>query len=158
MFATGLLFAALSSAPVVAGGCGDACRLEDRTGPTALDEATFLSLRADWADDPLGTPTEALESLLFWADGTRSWLDALGPGPLSPQQDAWLRHQLDRDAYDMEMRLVDDRGDVRGTLEAQDLPFDHKEHLSFEGTGALQTLVTAGRSKRVGLAHLWSRW
>ena len=100
-----------------------------------------------------------METLLFHWDGTKLWLDALGAPGLNPQQEAFLRQELSRDTYDMEMRLVDDDGSVRATVTRSDVPLDHKEHLEFDLDGSgLQAFITSWRSKRVGLHHLWSRW
>lgn len=160
MFASLGLLAALLGAPVAqAGGCGETCTLEARHGPAALSEADYRELLATWAEEPLGEPTQALETLLFHWDGTKLWLDTVGAPGLSPQQEAFLRYELSRDSYDMEMRLVDDTGAVRATVSRTDVPFDHKEHLAFElDDSGLQAFITSGRSKRVGLHHLWSRW
>ena len=143
----------------LAGGCGDTCSLEDRHGPPALSEADYLDLIEAWSHEPLGEATQSLETLLFHWDGTKLWLDALGAPGLNPQQEAFLRRELSRDSYDMEMRLLDDDGSVRATVTRSDVPLDHKEHLEFDLDGSgLQAFITSGRSKRVGLHHLWSRW
>ena len=56
------------------------------------------------------------------------------------------------------MGIVDEHGVVRGTLDSSSFPLKEKRHLSFDGPGSLGWLETGGKIKRVGLAHLWSRW
>lgn len=161
MGALPLLLGALlaSSPPALASGCGETCALEDHHGPPALTRADYLELLGTWSHEPLGDPTEALETLLYHWDGTLMWMGELGTPGLNPQQAAFLQDELARQTYDMEMRLVEDGGQIRATLAAADLPLDHKEHLTFDLDGSgLQPFLTSGRSKRVGLGHLWSRW
>lgn len=66
--------------------------------------------------------------------------------------------ELSRDVVRVEMRLVDDAGNVRGELSHRMVPLSQKQHLTFAETGTLGAFLTAGRVKRVGLGHLWSRW
>ena len=42
--------------------------------------------------------------------------------------------------------------------DSSSFPLKEKRHLSFDGPGSLGWLETGGKIKRVGLAHLWSRW
>lgn len=153
-----VLALALVSPTVHAGGCGETCSLDGNKGVLALSEADFVALRDTWAQEPLGPATGALETMLFHHQASAQWLEILGPGPLSPAQARFLETELARNEYSMEMRLVDDAGQIRGHVGLDASPFDHKAHLYFDDTGSLGALLTSGRAKRVGLAHIWSRW
>ena len=48
--------------------------------------------------------------------------------------------------------------DIVTKMESGDFTLREKQHLPFEETKTLGWLQTAGKVKRVGLSHLWSRW
>ena len=106
---------------------------------------------------PIASPTLALESLLFYRADTLSYLARTGPGDLDPGKLAWLRAELERDHAEVEMRLVDASGAVRGTLNEW-VPLVEKQHLRLKGTGSLGRLAINGKVKRVGVDHLWARF
>ena len=137
--------------------CKTTCSLGDRQGELHLSDGEIEVLLEDWNTQPLGEPTIELETLLFYFKDTRSWLDR-NEAPLDGAHLAFLRHELSRDQVTIEMRLLDDAGEVRGTLASSDIPLKEKQHIAFEGTGSLGHLETSGKVKRVGLGHLWSRW
>ncbi len=144
-------------APIVSD-CGGSCALP---GPPAagegLGEREFLDLLAQWSAEPLGEPTLSLETLLFHGPDTAALL-ALHPDQLSPEREVFLRDELARSTVRVAMRLVDEDGAIRGTLDSGDFPLKAKQHLAFADTGSLGWLETGGKVKRVGLGHLWSRW
>ena len=69
----------------------------------------------------------------------------------------WVDRELSRQTVDIAFRLVDETGAVRGEIR-QDLPLKIKQHLVLEGTGSLKRIEVSGKTKRVGLHHLWSRF
>lgn len=138
--------------------CTGSCSLGDRPQTTAaFSEEAFLDALETWAAEPLGEPTLALETLLFHGAETVGWL-SVHADTLSADQQAFLRHELSRDQVEIEMRLIDDDGVERGVLRSGIFSLREKQHLVFEGTDTLMRLETGGKVKRVGLAHLWSRW
>lgn len=139
------------------GGCASSCALDAAPAP-AMTRADFEGLLATWATEPVGEPTLALETLLFHGPETLAWRDHLGDGPLDRAHTDFLDAELARDRVHVEMQVLDEHGDTRGTLVASNIPLAEKQHLTFSGTGSLGHLETGGKVKRVGLGHLWSRW
>ena len=142
--------------PGSGGGCSETCSLSD--APEGQIEAEFRESLVAWLGQPMADASLPLETLLYYGESTRHFLSSLSDLGLSNARQAFLQAELDRDQVYMEMRVVDDEGQVRGTLKASGIPFGEKQHLRFEGTGSLGHLETGGRVRRVGLAHLWSRW
>jgi len=152
----GFLSTAWADVPGRGGGCSETCSLKD--GPKGQTEAEFRSTVQAWLKEPVAAASLPLETLLFYGDTTRDYLNGLDGLALSTARRAFLMTELARDQVAVEMRVVDDQGRIRGTMQASDVPFGKKQHLRFKGTGTLGHLETGGRVKRVGLAHLWSRW
>ncbi|MEL6349820.1 MAG: hypothetical protein AAFV53_42345 [Myxococcota bacterium] len=147
-----------SVAPVKHPDCAGSCAVADAPEVVApFSEAEFLEAVETWKTEPLGEPTLALETLLFHGAQTVGWLSVHG-AQLEPERRAFLDHELARTDVQIEMRLVDEDGRRRGWLRSGTFPLKEKQHLVFEGTDALMRLETGGKVKRVGLAHLWSRW
>ena len=138
--------------------CKTSCSLGDQTDEHHLSDGEVEVLLEDWNLQPLGEPTIELETLLFYFKDTQHFLDEHGALGLDPQHEAFLRQELARDTVTMEMRLLDSQGQVRGTIPPTEIPLKEKQHITFAGTGSLKHLETGGKVKRVGLAHLWSRW
>lgn len=137
--------------------CKTTCSLGDAQESEHLSHEELDRLLETWSTQALDDPTIELETLLFHFQDTRSHL-AQNDVPLDDAHLAYLHQELSRDAVTIEMRLLDERGEVRGTLASTDVPLKEKQHIQFQGTGSLGHLETAGKVKRVGLGHLWSRW
>ena len=135
------------------GGCATACAITD---PHISQEEWLVALDA-WSQQEIGVSTPELDTLLFYFKDSLAWLPVFGT-QLDDMHYAFLEHELYRDEVDIEMRLVDEFGKVRGTLDSKPFPLKEKQHLVFAGTNSLGWLETGGKVKRVGLAHLWSRW
>ncbi len=146
---------ALLAAPAPAAGCDSGC--EPGASHALSDEDFGLWLRS-YAQDPPEAPDLALETLLFYGQHTREQLDRLGYGPLDAAHRATLDRELARDAVVVEMRLVDEGGAVRALLPPREIPLVEKQHLALEGSDSLGPIIAGGKVKRVGLAHLWTRW
>lgn len=142
-------------APAAAAGCDTSC---ESAHAHDLSDEDFALWLASYAADAPEEPGLALETLLFHGRHTREQLDRLGYGPLDEAHRAVLDRELARDAVVVEMRLLDEDGAVRALLPATEIPLVEKQHLALEGTGSLGQLITGGKVKRVGLAHLWTRW
>ena len=138
--------------------CKTSCSLGDQTEDMHLTEGELAVLLEDWNTQRLGEPTIELETLLFYFHDTEHYLTEHGSHALDEQHDEFLRRELARDTVTMEMRLLDAEGQVRGTVPPTEIPLKEKQHITFAGTGSLKHLETGGKVKRVGLAHLWSRW
>jgi hypothetical protein len=141
-----------TTAPDCAKGC--AAPTPDETHPLSDDEA--LEHFAAYAARPADEPSEALETLLFHPRVSRALLDAL-PDLLPTAHEAFLRHELGRTRVEVAFRLVDDDGAILGQA-VRTAPLKEKQHIILEGTGPLKHIEISGKTKRVGLHHLWSRW
>jgi len=135
------------------GGCNSACSITERH----ISEEDWLAAFDKWTSQPIGEATIELETLLFYVRETRSWLAVHGSS-LTEEQRAFLEHELSRDQIDIQMRIIDEYGQMRGTLQSVPIFLKEKQHIPFQGTGSLGMLETSGKVKRVGLKHLWSRW
>jgi hypothetical protein len=94
---------------------------------------------------------------LFYAKQSKEWLSIFG-SDLDDAHYQFLVHELSRNQVDIEMRLVDEVGEVRGELDSRPFFLKEKQHLTFSHTQSLGWFETGGKVKRVGLSHLWSRW
>jgi hypothetical protein len=138
--------------------CAGSCALSGSHGETEeISESAFLGWLTQWAEEPIGEPTLALETILFHGHRSEALLEKHGQR-LDPEHREYLTRELSRHTVRMSMRLVDENGVVRGTLDSDGFPLKEKQHLSFADTGSLGWLETGGKIKRVGLGHLWSRW
>ena len=109
------------------------------------------------AQAPVGQATLGIETLLFHAAETERLLEREGTGPLSEAHIRWLEHELARQTVDLSFRLVTEDGRVLGALQQQ-VALKTKQHLLLEDTDTLETIEVSGKTKRVGLHHLWSRF
>lgn len=126
----------------------------DETHPLEEDEG--LAHLEGYAKGPLGVATEDLETLLFHREVALRLLDN-HPGLLPIDHERFLREELARTRVEVAFRLVDDAGNVHG--EAVRIgPLKEKQHVVLNGTGSLKHIEISGKTKRVGLQHLWSRW
>ncbi|MCA9571548.1 MAG: hypothetical protein KC656_27105 [Myxococcales bacterium] len=141
---------------VDAADCAKGC-----SGPTPDDlhplehDAAIAHLRA-WQEQPVGEATEDLETLLFHRKVALEVLDQHGD-VLDTAHADFLRAELSRNRVEVAFRLVDDDGVVLGES-ARTSPLKEKQHIVLEQTGSLKHIVISGKTKRVGLHHLWSRW
>ena len=92
-------------------GCSKtSCSLGD-AAHHSLGEDEFVALLDQWAAEPLGESTLALDTLLFDAERSSALLDVYGDR-LAPERRAYLERELARTEVVVEMRLVDEKGTV----------------------------------------------
>ena len=133
------------------------CGTVDTRDPEYTSDV-FVELLRTWQSEPIGESTLALDTLLFHGWESVEYLELLGADPLDADHEAFLKRELAKHAVDVEMRLIDDKGQVRGEMSSTDVPLKEKQHLVFSGVGSLKHFEASGKVKRVGLHHLWSRW
>ena len=152
------LLGLMAGGPVFAGGggCAETCALSE--APDLQSETEFRATLSDWMSQEEQAASLPLETLLFYSGSTLHFLASLDDLTLSADRRRFLKNELARTKVTMEMRLVSDSGDVRGTVLAADVPLGEKQHLRFQATGSLGHLESGGRVRRVGLNHIWSRW
>ena len=136
-----------------AGGCATSCALDAK----AITQEEWYSHLIAWGKQEIGVSTQELDTLLFYAKQSKEWLETFG-SDLDDAHYQFLVHELSRNQVDIEMRLVDEFDQTRGILDSRSFYLKEKQHLAFRNTQSLGALETGGKVKRVGLAHLWSRW
>ena len=136
--------------------CISSCSVQDDTHKEIPKEEWLENLET-WSKEPIGEGTLALETLLFYADQSLSLLP-LYEDKVDTYHLDFLYTELHRDQVYIEMRIIDENNEMRAKMESGDFTLRDKQHLPFEETKTLGWLQTAGKVKRVGLAHLWSRW
>ena len=136
-----------------AGGCATSCALDGKS----ISQEEWLNHLDTWAKQDIGVSTKELDTLLFYAKESKEWLSIFG-SDLDQEHYHFLVHELSRNKVDIEMRLIDEFGEIRGELDSRPFFLKEKQHLSFSKTQTLGWFETGGKVKRVGLAHLWSRW
>jgi hypothetical protein len=143
--------------PVEAADCVSGCAAPtpDETHPISIEEID-ANLVA-WAEQPIGDATLELETLLFHGRKVSSHLTVFGGGPLDAEHLSFLQRELARDHVEVHFRLVDAAGNIRGERRER-VPLKDKQHLALNATGTLGHAEVAGKVKRVGLHHLWTRW
>ena len=137
--------------------CQGGCAFEPDDDGETLSGQGFRDALAEVASLPPGSPSQGLDTLLFYAEDTLAFIDAEGTEPLSEIHVAFLTAELERTAVVVQMRIIDEEGAIRGE-EDESIPLGIKQHLHLENTGSLGRVESGGTVKRVGLNHLWSRW
>ena len=134
-------------------GCASSCSLEEQK----ISQEDWLQAFDAWSSQEVGVSTPELDILLFHSKYSLQWLGVFG-AELDDEHYFFLERELRRNLVDVEMRLVDEFGTMRGVLKSRPFHLKEKQHLPFSETKTLRWLETGGKVKRVGLAHLWSRW
>ena len=98
----------------------------------------------------------ALDQLVYYGPQTLRMLDSVGTGNLTSAQTELLRRELRRTHALIEIRVVDEHGDIRTWLPSTRVPLDRRHVFEMEVKN-LQPLITSGTVKRVGLDYLWVR-
>lgn len=99
----------------------------------------------------------ALETLLFHGPQVGDLIDRLGTGPLADSEVETLRYELSKTHVRLWMRLVDQKGVVRASIENERFPIAEKTHVHFPDTRDMDALKVSGTIFRTGLHHLWTR-
>ena len=136
--------------------CSSGCYLDDDT-PLAINESVWLQHLRLWAQQPVGTSTTDLDTLLFYREQSLSLLPSYQQ-ELKAEHLAYLQAQLLYNSASIEMQITDETGRLRGSLASANFTLRKKQHFQFSDTKNLGQVITAGRVQRVGLHHVWSRW
>jgi len=135
--------------------CASGCATSNHpTEPLSVEH--FQQLLARYSVEPMEESSLALESLLYFGRQTRKLLDQYGNAPLDPVRSALLDQELERTFALIEIRVLDEAGEVRSWLPATRVPLDRRHEFDME-VHDVQRLITSGTVKRVGLDHLWTR-
>lgn len=135
--------------------CASGCAASRHPTET-LGKAEFARLMRRLEQAPLDRNNNALETLLYYGRQTSDLLLKHGAFGVSATTLSRLNQELQRTHALVEIRVVDEHGEVRSRLQPTRVPLDRRHVFEME-TKNLQPLVTSGTVKRVGLDHLWTR-
>lgn len=124
---------------------------------TPLTSGEYRDLLEELASGDEDVRARAIETLLFHGENVRKLLAEHGPGPLPPHKVNWLRRELSRTHVRLWLRVVDETGIARVSIDAARFPVGRKEHVHAESTVDLQPPEISGTVHRTGVAHLWAR-
>lgn len=134
--------------------CASGCSLS-RHPTTTLTRDRFLELISDLRTGQQDDSNEALETLLYFGSQTIAKIKE-GGFQLDSKWRDYLLKELARSHASVQIRVVDENGDVRSWLNPTSVPLDRRHVFKME-TDNVQPLVTSGTVKRVGLNHVWAR-
>ena len=96
------------------------------------------------------------DELVYYGAQSRQFLESYPLDRLRGESVSRLRRELARDHVRIQIRVVDQHGAVCSWLPETRIPLDRRHVFDME-TDGLQSLVTSGTVKRVGMDHLWVR-
>ncbi len=135
--------------------CASGCAAS-RHPTMPLVNTEFHQLLHEFASQPIDESSPAFEKLLYYGKQTQERLQRYGHGSLDPLRKMALQRELKKTHASVQIRLVDEHGEVRSWLPPTSVPLDRRHVFDMEAKG-VQPLVTSGTVKRVGLYHLWTR-
>jgi len=135
--------------------CASGCAAS-RHPTTPLVTNEFHELLREFGRQPMSEDSPAFEKLLYYGKQTQQRLQRYGCGSLDPLREQVLKRELKKTHASVQIRLVDEHGEIRSWLPATPVPLDRRHVFDMEAKG-VQPLVTSGTVKRVGLYHLWTR-
>ena len=135
--------------------CASGCAAS-RHPTKELTRDYFHELLEQYATEPMDETSFALESLLYFGRQTSELLKEEGDYPLDPLRSEFLQDELLKTHAKIEIRVVDEYGEVRSWLAPTRVPLDRRHEFDMQ-VNNVQPLQTSGTVKRVGLYHLWNR-
>lgn len=136
--------------------CASGCDVLPPALLVTLSDNAIAEHLAAYAKGAPDAPSQALDTLLFYASDTRAFLDA-HPGALAQTRHRQtLQRELSRAQAEIELRVKDDSGVVRAFIPSLKVPLGQKQHLRLQHR-ALPGLVASGTVLRVGRDRLWTR-
>lgn len=135
--------------------CASGCAAS-RHPTEKLTEVEYRRLIQAFANEPISEDSQAYEALLYYGRQSRDMMNRLGHEPLDPLRVAALRKELQRSHVYVQLRVLDEAGEVRSWLPSTRVPLDRRHVFEME-VNRVQPLITSGTVKRVGLYHLWTR-
>ena len=135
--------------------CASGCAAS-RHPTKQLTRDHFHELLQQYASEPMDETSFALESLLYYGRQTLALLKEEGDYPLDPLRSGFLRDELKKTHAKVEIRVVDEHGEIRTWLPPTRVPLDRRHEFDMQ-VNNVQPLETSGTVKRVGLYHLWNR-
>lgn len=99
---------------------------------------------------------EYVEKLLYYQSQIEPQLDKFR-SLLPPTQLEFLQREMKRQTVEIEIRAIDQQGNIYAHLKPQQVPLGVKQHLQVTPSTSLQPHEFNGTVKRVGKDHLWVR-
>ena len=135
--------------------CASGCAVS-RHPTEQLSQEKFKRLLTEYTYEPINQTNNALEELLYYGSQSRKWIESIGVGDLDRKRATFLWKELKLDHVQVSIRVTDQAGIVRSWIKPTRVPLDRRHIFSME-TKQVQSLVTSGTVKRVGLNHAWVR-
>ena len=135
--------------------CASGCAAS-RHPTKELTQRHYQQLLSEVKIEPMDRTNNALESLLFFGSQTRKMIENNGVGDLDSKRAEFIWNELKVTHARLAIRVTDENGMVRTWLDPAEVPFDRR-HVFEMKTNGVQSLVTSGTVKRVGLDHVWVR-
>lgn len=122
-----------------------------------LTDGDFRRLVAGLAGGSDVERRTAMETLLFHGTQVRDLVARLGLEALGEERGRTLRRELSRTHARLWLRLVDEEGVLRASVDGARMPVGQKEHIHATTTRDLQPPEVSGTIHRTGVDHLWIR-
>jgi hypothetical protein len=136
--------------------CASGCAVVPDAVRKVLDDDALDALLVTYADSPAGEDSDALSELLFYASQTRARLAEDDRPTLPGDHEAVLRRELARTTARIELRVIDEHGQVRAWMDATRVPLGEKQHIHLDNKN-LPGVTASGTVLRTSLYHLWTR-
>ena len=127
------------------------------TPPPGIGRAKVDELLGEIAKDPVGTDSLALDTLLFYDEETRARIADPTGLPISSEWQAFLFHELGKRNVYMNLRVLDEKGQVRAQVADLLMALRVKRHVDTTDNVGVQPMDANGTAVRVGLKHIWFR-
>ena len=124
---------------------------------TPLTGEEYQGLLGELSNGTTEEQAAALEMLLFHGARSRELIADVGLGSLDPERAELLRRELSRTHARVWLRLVDEHGITRVSIDGARFPLGIKEHVHATVTHDLPPPEISGTVHRTGLHHLWTR-
>lgn len=136
--------------------CKTGCSLGDEKTESLSDkkiEELLVKLKFDMPN----TDSINLDTLLFYADSTRGYLKNKGDKKVPAVWKHILKDELKHTNFKIEIRVLNEAGKKIINFKEK-VALEEKYHLHHKDIVKGSELTIGGRSKRVGLHHIWARF
>lgn len=134
--------------------CASGCALSRHPTPL-LTKKKFVELCKQYRAEEPKLESRSLDSLIFYGSQTARHLNT-NPAALPKEHTAFLSHQLAASQLIVEIRVIEEGGRVRVSLPPTKVPQHIRQEFAMD-VADLNTTITSGTLKRVGLNHVWQR-
>ena len=136
--------------------CATGCAAVKPT-PSDLTPEKLRSLLKAFATEPMQAGSQALEAILFHDRKALRLFQKASTRLLDTKRKRFLLQELQKQHVWLSLRIIDRNGTRRVFVPPQRILLDKHFHIHAEHTTNLQAPSFGGRTKRVGLHHIWIR-